>query len=437
LKPANILISDDGQPMLSDFNLSLDTKLYTSASAARIGGTLGYMAPEHLDAFQGGARPVDARSDLYAFGIILFELLTGRRPFTLPRGPLQIVLTEMRTDRLQARPGLRSCNRAVSPAVEAIVRRCLEAEPGRRYQTAQQLREDLQRQLDHLPLKYAGEPSLRERCRKWTQRHPRLASSTTVGMIAALLLLGLLSLLVVRSHRLARLEAIASLHQLHADVNKIHYLVSAPDDERPQWEEGLAVGRQIVARFRILESSPWQDAAEVRALSAEQRRQLCDEMGELLLLLAGATARQAKMTPDAATRQARLTEALRLNARAEECYAAQGSPRALWQQRAELNRLAGDLEGAERLLKKAERVPLINARERYLLIADQVQPIAQRQAKEFLVAGPGQLPGSLGAAGRGHSVLCPRSGPVAGGALGLFQPRSRLPGTAEGLSAGL
>jgi serine/threonine protein kinase len=81
LKPANILLTDDGQPVLSDFNLSEDTKLRTSARAARIGGTLGYMAPEHLDTFQGGKQPVDGRSDLYALGMILFELLTRRNAF--------------------------------------------------------------------------------------------------------------------------------------------------------------------------------------------------------------------------------------------------------------------------------------------------------------------------------------------------------------------
>src|SRR4029077_9839847 len=52
LKPANILITDEGEPMLLDFNLSEDTKLRASASAAAIGGTLPYMAPEHLDAFE-------------------------------------------------------------------------------------------------------------------------------------------------------------------------------------------------------------------------------------------------------------------------------------------------------------------------------------------------------------------------------------------------
>ena len=76
---------------------------------------------------------------------------------------------------------LRRWNRAVTPAVESIVRHCLEPDPGRRYQSARQLKEDLERHLENLPLQHAPEPSLRERAAKWRRRHPRLASTTTVG----------------------------------------------------------------------------------------------------------------------------------------------------------------------------------------------------------------------------------------------------------------
>ncbi len=79
LKPANVLLTDEGQPMLLDFNLAEDVK--APGEAGRVGGTLPYMAPEHLAAYQGRPVDVDARSDIYALGVILYELLTGRHPF--------------------------------------------------------------------------------------------------------------------------------------------------------------------------------------------------------------------------------------------------------------------------------------------------------------------------------------------------------------------
>jgi tetratricopeptide (TPR) repeat protein len=381
LKPANVLLTDEGQPMLLDFNLSEDTKLRTSAAAAHLGGTLPYMAPEHLEALQGGTHPMDARSDLYAFGVILYKLLTGRQPSELPRGPLKSVLPRLIADRRQPPPTVRRWNPAVSPAVESVIRHCLEPEPGRRYQTAQELQEDLQRQRENLPLRYAAEPSLRERARKWRRRHPRLMSSTTVGLIAALLFLGLASLLLVRGRHLTRLEAVTAKHQLGEDLKVIRFQLSTPDAERQQREEGMALGRRLLDRYRVLETRSWQEGTNVSALSAEERQRLRADMGELLLLLARSTARQAEAAPDP---EEQLAFALRLNALAEGCYPPDAGPRALYLQRAELTRLAGRGDEARRLHEQAEATPVGTARDRYLLIADYLSRGDFRAAQPFL-----------------------------------------------------
>src|SRR5262249_44252455 len=75
LKPQNILIADDGQPMLLDFNVAMDTRAGARQESC-YGGTVPYMAPEHLESIAGGQPTIDARADLYSLGVILFELLT-------------------------------------------------------------------------------------------------------------------------------------------------------------------------------------------------------------------------------------------------------------------------------------------------------------------------------------------------------------------------
>ncbi len=312
LKPANILLTDEGQPMLLDFNLSEDTKLQRSASAARIGGTLPYLAPEQLQSLYSGHPYGDERSDLYSFGIILYELMTARHPFVPASGRRDQVLGCLTAPRRRP-PRLKHLNPAVSPAVESIVRHCLEPQPSRRYQAARELHEDLRRQVEHRPLKYAAEPSPWERVRKWTRRHPRVSSSTVVGILAALVILAVAGALMLRVRHLGRLkaeqeaqqtglEAAATLRRLHHDLRAIEALLGShiPELEREQQDEGMALARGLLDRYRVLESADWQETPLVAALPPEQRQQLREEMGELLLLLAGASARRAQ--PDLALR---------------------------------------------------------------------------------------------------------------------------------------
>ena len=86
LKPANVLLADDGRPMLLDFNLSADLKQSASVREMLVGGTLPYMAPEQIYAFQQRIHSGDTRSDMFSLGVILFELLAGRNPFSVRQG---------------------------------------------------------------------------------------------------------------------------------------------------------------------------------------------------------------------------------------------------------------------------------------------------------------------------------------------------------------
>ena len=184
LKPSNILLTDEGVPILFDFNLAAETRSREPTSPGA-GGTLPYMSPEQLRAFAGGPSVIDARTDLYAVGVILFELLTRSHPFTVYRPFGRDTLARMLRDRCGPPPRLRPGNPHVSPAVEAIVRKCLEPDPRDRYQSARDLKEDLDRQLRHLPLRHAPDASVRERLWKWRRRNPSLASRVSFWILCA------------------------------------------------------------------------------------------------------------------------------------------------------------------------------------------------------------------------------------------------------------
>ena len=237
LKPANVLLTEEGQPMLLDFNLAQDVR-ETGAAGARIGGTLPYMAPEHLAAYQGKPVEVDARGDLYGLGVILYELLTRRQPFDKHSGHLEDIIPQMVKDRLRPPPSARALNPDISPAVDSILRRCLAPSPARRYQTARQLQEDLDRQRLHQPLRYVTDPSPRERATKWLRRHPRLVTGTRIGIAAGVLLVLLTAGICYRGVELARYEATARLKDFGDDLNVARLMLGARIDDADQIKEG-------------------------------------------------------------------------------------------------------------------------------------------------------------------------------------------------------
>lgn len=137
LKPENILIAANGQPVIMDFGLAL-TKgahrvTYSNLSATM--GTPDYMAPEQVDGKRG-----DARTDIYALGTILYEMMSGRTPFVgdnnLAVMAMHLNGTAPRLDR--ARPG-------ISPQIAAVVARCLQRDPDERYPDMRALIQALER----------------------------------------------------------------------------------------------------------------------------------------------------------------------------------------------------------------------------------------------------------------------------------------------------
>ncbi len=135
VKPSNILLDGRDQTYLTDFGIAAVEEELLGADKQP--GTPPYMAPEQWDDALG---PVDHRADVYAAGVVLYELLTGQRPFEAPS------VVELRTKVLHQNPQpVRALEPAVPPALERICVRCLEKDRNARYQRADQLRDDLRK----------------------------------------------------------------------------------------------------------------------------------------------------------------------------------------------------------------------------------------------------------------------------------------------------
>ncbi|HEX8203605.1 MAG TPA: tetratricopeptide repeat protein, partial [Isosphaeraceae bacterium] len=220
-------------------------------------------------------------------------------------------------------------------------------------------------QLDDRPLKYASEPSLRERARKWTRRHPCLAVAVPLGLVAAVLVAGLIGL----AHRFGPMEAAAALRRLAEEDEAARVLLLDPAVDGARRAEGIATCRRALERYGVLESPSWPRSRLVRNLPAADRDELRARVGELLMLWARALARQTT-DPDPARRAEGVRTALGLNRRAESCYAPGAAPRVLWVQRADLALRAGDAAEAQRARERATSTPVRSVAEFALLALD-------------------------------------------------------------------
>ncbi len=175
VKPANLLYDSQGRIKIVDFGLARDEALGTITKSGELAGTPHYMSPEQARAKRGA---VDHRTDVYSLGVVMFELLTLKRPFE-GRSSHEIVSAIL----LRDPPHVRSLNARVPRDLELICQTAMAKEPTARYADAAGLRDDLDRFLNHQSIA-AQAPAPWERTWHWARRHQRLLQTLAVGLLA-------------------------------------------------------------------------------------------------------------------------------------------------------------------------------------------------------------------------------------------------------------
>jgi len=163
LKPSNILVAADDQPKLVDFGVARCLDMTSSdgelPATRDLVGTVSYMAPELFTATAGA---IDFRVDIYAIGVIAYELLGGHRPFDLEDSSIAEIVRMLTS---AERPPLRKFAPGIAPDLEAIVQMALAADRERRYASVASLREDLEHFLRHEPvMAMPATPGYRLKC---------------------------------------------------------------------------------------------------------------------------------------------------------------------------------------------------------------------------------------------------------------------------------
>ena len=308
VKPSNILLTADGNPMLLDFNLARNWSFDKNNSPLdELGGTLAYMVPERLSSLaSSGAAPVDTwqsseiplakgndphSADIYSLGIVLLEALTSTTPAEAmrkrevpepaPREPRSIA-AEYGSFRERGAAAVigafeSAAGRKVPPALHAILDRCLAVRPEDRYRRALELAEDLDRWRADLPLAYAPEPFWAQTVPRCVRQNAKLLS--VVGVVLAACLVTTYLVMMSRIQSRTRFEEIAAykLARNWDDMESHAFQFQRPQSPRlqnPDAQEVVTTAIHALKEYDVFGRGDWRQREEVRNLPRRDRDDL-------------------------------------------------------------------------------------------------------------------------------------------------------------------
>ena len=258
IKPSNILVTSEGLPKLVDFGIA---KLLDQDRANVTATALPFMTPDYASPEQVRGEAVTTATDIYSLGVVLFELLTGCRPYRLKTGVSHEIARAI-CDEEPQRPSTRQ--KRLHSDLDNIVLMAMRKEPQRRYPTAEQFAEDIRRHLRGLPVR-ARADTFGYRAGKFIRRHKFGVAAAAV--ITLTLLIGIVATLwqarVARAERARAERRFAEVRQLaNAFVFEVHDAVLNLPGSTPA--RSLIVQRGL----KYLDSLA-QDAAGDRGLQRE------------------------------------------------------------------------------------------------------------------------------------------------------------------------